>query len=341
MSDQPIIEISPEEQITVDIFQPGDAAHVGELFRSVYGENYPVRLVYEPDALVEAFNNNENIPIVARSSKGRLAGYVSLFRSAPNKAIYEVGQGLIHGEYRQYGLSHVMERYLSEVTAPSYNVDAYFAEVVCNHVYAQKTMARGGAIETALEVDLMPADAFAREGTATGRVASLHMTRIYRPAEHTVYAPGEYEEAMRFIYEGFNSGAIVAKAGGAIPGGLTTSIESRVFESASVGRFVVRDAGPDFRDVFERYEVEALDKGTIVLQVWLNLSWPWIGGLTGHLRSRGYFFGGILPLWFGTDGLLMQKITGKPNWEGIHLYSEKAQRVRDIIREDHGRSQSR
>lgn len=333
-----IIDISPDERVAVGIFRPDDAADVGELFRSVYGDDYPVKLVYEPEELVEAFRNGENVPTVAHSSKGGIVGYVSLFRSAPSKTVYEGGQGLVRADYRKHGIARVMNRYFAEVAAPQYGADAVFGEAVCNHPYMQKAWANEGAIETALEIDLMPAEAYAREGSATGRVASLHMTRMYRPLEHTVYAPGRYEEAIRFIYDGFASGAVVAPAAGVSPGSTGTSIESRLFEFASVARLTVFRAGTDFADVFEDNESEALGKGMVVIQVWLDLSWPWIGQLTEYLRGRGYFFGGVLPRWFGTDGLLMQKVIVRPNWEGIRLYSEKAQKICDIIREDHRRT---
>jgi len=330
-----IIDISPDERITVSIFRPDDAADVGELFRSVYGDEYPVKLVYEPEELVEAFRNEENIPTVARTSKGGIVAYVSLFRSAPSRTVYEGGQGLVRAEYRKHGIARLMNRYFAESVARQYGVDTVFGEAVCNHPYMQKAWANEGGIETALEVDLMPAEAYTREGSATGRVASLHMTRMYRPLDHTVYAPERYEEAIRFIYDGFHSGAVVAQALSISPGDTGTSIESRLFEFASVARLTVFNAGADFADIFERNEAEALGKGMIVIQVWLNLSWPWIGQLAEYLRGRGYFFGGILPRWFGADGLLMQKVIVRPNWEGIHLYSEKAQKICDIIREDH------
>jgi hypothetical protein len=171
------IDISPEEKVAVDIFRPGDATDVGELFRAVYGEDYPVKLVYEPEGLVGAFERQENIPTVARSSKGGLVGYVSLFRSAPSKTVYEGGQGLVRADYRKHGIARAMNRYFAEEVAPLYGVDAVFGEAVCNHPYMQKAWANEGAVETALEVDLMPAEAYAREGSARGRVASLHMTR--------------------------------------------------------------------------------------------------------------------------------------------------------------------
>jgi len=34
------------------------------------------------------------------------------------------------------------------------------------------------------------------------------------------------------------------------------------------------------------------------------------------------------------DGLLMQKIIGKPNWEGIQLHSDRAKMILEIARKD-------
>ncbi len=329
------IDISPDEQVIIDVMQPTDTKGVGELFRSVYGEDYPVKLVYDPEGLIEALEEEENIPVVARSTKGPVVGYVSLFRSSPSKTVYEEGQGLVNSEYRKYGIFGIIIRYLAEKTAPLYNVDAVFGESVCNHLFSQKAWSQAGAIETALEVDLMPAETYAREGSAKGRVASLHMTIMYRPLEHAVHAPKGYEKPIRFIYDGFTSGAYVESARDIALPDKSTFIESSIFESAGVCRLTVWEAGTDFRDVFERHEAKALGKGMVVVQVWLNLSWPWVGQLTEYLRERGYFFGGILPRWFGPDGLLMQKVTVKPNWEGIELYSDRARRIRDFIREDY------
>ncbi len=328
-----ILTISEDERIIIDTFQPGDAAGVGDLFRKVYGEEYPVKLVYDPEGLVRAFEKHENIPAVARSSKGIVVGYVSIYRSAPVETVYEGGQGLVLVDYRKHGILRELIRYYSEVLAPAYGADAVFGEAVCNHVYSQKAWAAHGAIETAIEVDLMPAEVHAKEG-ATGRVATLHMTRMYRSMEHTVYAPPQYEEAMRFIYDGFTSGARVAKATNESAGGEPTSIQSSHFEFAHVTRMTVRRAGQDFPAVFEKYEHDALDRGMVVIQVWLKLSWPFIAGLTDWLRGRGYFFGGILPRWFGEDGLLMQKIAVQPNWEGIVLYSDRAKDILAAVRED-------
>ncbi len=50
-------------------------------------------------------------------------------------------------------------------------------------------------------------------------------------------------------------------------------------------------------------------KGTMVTlgqnMAWLNLAEPWVGDAAAILREKGYFWGGVLPRWFDTDGLLM------------------------------------
>jgi hypothetical protein len=68
--------------------------------------------------------------------------------------------------------------------------------------------------------------------------------------------------------------------------------------------------------------------------MWLKLSWPWIGRVAALLRDKGYFFGGILPQWFGDDGLLMQKILSVPNWEEIHLFSDRARKILEFVKAD-------
>lgn len=43
------------------------------------------------------------------------------------------------------------------------------------------------------------------------------------------------------------------------------------------------------------------------------------------LREHGCFFGGLLPLWFERDGLTMQKLSRKPDWNGLHLHDRDAE----------------
>jgi hypothetical protein len=101
-----------------------------------------------------------------------------------------------------------------------------------------------------------------------------------------------------------------------------------------VARIAVWETGPDFAPIFEAEEAEVIGKGAVVIQVWLNLSRPWIAAAVDILREKGYFLGGILPRWFDGDGLLMQKVLKIPDWDGIRLQFERAKAVLERVKRD-------
>jgi len=79
---------------------------------------------------------------------------------------------------------------------------------------------------------------------------------------------------------------------------------------------------------------EAEKRGIIVTQVFMPLTVPWTGAAVDILRKRGYFIGGALLGWFGDDGFLMQKHTGTPNFEGAHMYTKRAKKIKEFVYED-------
>ncbi|OPY69245.1 MAG: hypothetical protein A4E63_01848 [Syntrophorhabdus sp. PtaU1.Bin050] len=328
--------IKEGQQFRIDTFRPEDAAGVARLFTTVYGNGYPVRLVYDPAALVSAFHAKENIPVVARTENGDIVGHNALFRSAPNPKLYETGQTLVLPAYRGIGISVEMNRYICDVIAKEFDVDAIFSEAVCNHTYMQKSWSglAGQGAETALEVDLMPAEAYTQEQSSSGRVSVLSMFKIYRKKPHRVCIPPIYREQLTYIYSKVNDARTFELSSKNIPREATTESSSRVFDFANTVRIAFSGAGRDFDSVFDKKEAELLSGQITVIQVWLELGMPWIGRIVDSLRDRGYFLGGVFPQWFDKDGLLMQKVIGTPNWEGIQLYSERAKTIMDFVRAD-------
>lgn len=322
------------EMITVDTFFPDDAKGVATLFRTVYGEGYPVKTVYNPEELIEQFHARQNIPVVARKKNGDLVGYTGFYRSTPNPALYEAGQGLVLPEYRRGGISKEIIRYICEVIARGAGIDAIFGEAVCNHTNMQRAWAIPGNTETAIEVDLMPAEAYVKEQSATGRVATLVQGMVYRQMPQQVYVPGPWLNDVRYIYEVVEDPRTVVVSERGLPAGGQTVLSVQVFDSARVARVEVKDIGSDLQQVFRRYGKAWNAGGIVVTQVWVKLTDIFAGAAVGALRELGYFFGGILPRWLGDDAILMQRVVGRPNWEGIHLYSERAKRILAMIRND-------
>jgi hypothetical protein len=44
--------------------------------------------------------------------------------------------------------------------------------------------------------------------------------------------------------------------------------------------------------------------------------------------------GGILPRWFDDDGLLIQRVQGRPGWENINLAFDRSKNILEIIKAD-------
>jgi hypothetical protein len=322
-----------EETFDLGVFQPSDAEGIAALFRSVYGEEYPVKLVYNPEELIAAFERKENIPVVARTKDGRIIAHEALYRSSPNMHLYEAGQGLVLAELRGSGINGKINEYVCEVVAPGLGMESIFGEAVCNHIYMQKTWSKFQTVETAIEVDLMPEEAYAVEASAKGRVATLLMFRNYRERKQTIYLPGVYQDQLQFMYSALSDAQDFQRCDDALPTG-PSSMDVQVFDFAKVARITVGKPGTDFKEALAQQEKTLVDRGMIVFQLWLNLSWPFIDKAVEAARGQGYFFGGLLPRWFGTDGLLMQKVMQTPNWEGLHLYSERARKILGLVRAD-------
>lgn len=224
------------------------------------------------------------------------------------------------------------------LAAASPRVNAVFCEPVCNHVYSQKLTDKTGFILRALEVDLMPAVAYEKEASASGRVAAFLTFRTYRPRPHSVYPPAAYQDILPFLYENLDEERDYHMSTAGFPSGSLSSITPHVFDFARVARIAVHDAGEDFSSRLDHLEKDLHEKCIQVIQMWLNLTRPWIGQAVEALRDRGHFLGGVLPRWFDGDGLLMQKILRKPDWDQISIYGDRAAKILRQIQADWKRS---
>lgn len=327
-------ELSSGERIFIHLYRPEDAPGICRLFQAVYGDHYPVKRFYKPEELAEALDAGENYSVVARKENGDITGHMALFRSSPYPGLYECGAGLVLPEYRQEGINALLLYHVYERLVPELGVAETWGEAGCNHVYQQKTVRRYKHIETGLEIDLMPAETYAKEKSASGRVASLVVFRSYVPRPHTVYLPPVYEKALRSIYSELDDRRTIDVCGDTPPAGICSRASLEVFEFPQVARIAVAAIGEDFESYFNGLENEILTGKIKVIQVSLNLACRWAGRAVEVLRGRGYFIGGILPRWFDDDALLMQKILGRPDWESIHLFTDWAGEILRIVRND-------
>ena len=327
--------IEPGQDFEIDLFRPEDAEGVVSLFLVVYGSGYPIKTFMEPETLKRENAAGRTISTVARTSRGDIIGHNALYQSAPHAGIYESGAGLVHPAYR--GDKGIFSRLIVhglEIGSRKFSVEATFCEPVCNHLLSQKQSSRQGWITQALEVDLMPASAYDKEKSASGRVSALLDFATIMPKPHRVYLPAVYEESLRFLYASLDDKRFFEVGDGKPLPDSATDMRIQFFGFAGVARVAVHAAGADFADSFATQEQSLLQQGAQVIQVWISLSFPWVSRVVGDLRERGYFLGGILPRWFDGDGMLMQKILTRPNWQEIQLYAERAVKILELVRAD-------
>lgn len=318
----------------VGIFEPNDAQGITDLFKAVYGDSYPVDIFYSPSRLVKANEDGDYISLVARLDNGKVIAVEHLFRSAPNRKLYEAGAGVTSKECRGLGIGRELMRFMIEEAVPKLGIEALFGEAVCNHIHMQKMVARFQCFDSAIEIALMPSEAYVAEKSAKGRVAALLQFRTYKKWPHEVYLPTSYRRELEFIYEALDDKRDFRTSEMDLPTDKKCITHQEIFDFARVSRMAFRDLGGDFETLLEKMEEEARQKGVIVFQVWLPLGAPSVNRAVEICRGKRYFFGGLLMRWFGKDGLLMQKLECEPDFEEIQLHSDRARNILDMVRND-------
>jgi len=327
--------VVPVQEFEVRRLEREDCWGVARCFYAVYGPTYPFDYPYIPDRLWNENHVQNTYSVVAVATDGSVIGYGAIYRStAPYSGLYEIGQYLVLPEYRTTTAAFKIQEFLLQQVVPDIPLDELFGEAVCNHIVSQKMGAFAGFRECALELGLMPAVPGGAQSGSDRRISTLlqfkGISRLLREA----YLPAQYREQLEYLYSGFSFQRTFAEGDGAVPPGSATRATSQFFNVAGVARFNIQNLGSDFFETLLMLEEHALRRKIGVLQVFLNLGEPHVGNAISVLQSAGYVFGGLLPCWFGSDGLLMQKLTDLPDLDAIALYSERAHRILDFIRMD-------
>ena len=326
--------IEPGQSYVIDRFRPEDAYGVARCFYAVYGDAYSLDTVYSPETLIQANADGRLYSIVARSSRGDVLGHCALYPAPQCACLYEEGMLVVVPEYRNGAIAKQLVRYGLDVLALQVPAQEVFGKAVCNHTISQKIGADCGFLETALELDYIPEEAYKKEQSATGPVSALWMFRCYHDRPHEVFFPETYEEILGFIYAGLSIRRSLRETAGAFFLEQPSRVQLRFFGLQKVARIYVELIGSDFDITIERLEQTARGQGSAIMQVYLPMNCAPAAAAIESLRHRGYFLGGVLPRWFDGDGLMMQKLYEKPHFDTIRLYSQRAEKLLDFIRRD-------
>lgn len=324
--------VRPGLPYDVGAFVPNDAQGVAALFHTVYGDAYPVDLYYIPEAIRQACDRGDLHPVVARLAGGEVIGFTALYRSSPPFAgLMEFGLGAVHPAYRgSFVLFHLFSAAMARLEALP-GVQAVFGEAVCDTIITQHASSLFGFRETAIELGLMP-----EKIPGAGRTACLVMFRnardTRRALHHTACCARHVE---RLVAEaGLDRELVLVDA--ASRDEEPTRIETQLFASAGVLRANVFSLGDDGQEALRKTEERAWAEGCRVCQLFLDTSRPGVAAAIPFLRLAGYGLGGLLPRWFDSDALLLQKLLDPPDLDRIQLYSDSARAILAMALEGSG-----
>ena len=333
-------EIEPGQEWKIFRFTAEDGPGVVNLFRSVYGAGYPIATYTDPQLLIAENKAARTISSVAKTPRGDIVGHTALFNSAPYPGTFESGAGVVHAAYRGgKGIFSQLVLHNFSIADEMPKVELIFGEPVCNHPFSQKMGVTMRFIPRALEVDLMPAAAYEKEASAIGRVAAFLSFRTFRGKTQRVYLPSCYRQDFQLFYRDLDDQREFLFTEDSIPPGTLTELRPRIFAFAGVARVACHAVGSDFPTCLDELEKDLAAKRVVVTHLWLRLDCPWIAMAVAILRERGYFIGGALLRWFDCDGILMQKIGKRPDWEGICVVDERSAEIVERVRADWQRTQ--
>ena len=180
----------------------------------------PSKCSDDPVQLVKANQEGAYYSIVARSVDKEIIGIHNLFRSAPESGATNGGLVWFLKEWRSKGVSGAIEQFMIDNVVPKLGMHTVFGEPVTSHVHMQKQGAKHGFNISALEVGLMPGEAYSGEGVTSHRVSTLLFFRLYRDIPQKIFLPRPYNVALGFMYETFSSGRAFFESTSHLPGKL-------------------------------------------------------------------------------------------------------------------------
>ncbi len=327
--------VKPGQSFEIRRMQPEDAWGVARCFYAVYGEHYPFDLYYIPERLIEAGRQGNVHSVVARAENGDIVAYLALFRhSAHYTKVYAEGMGTVVPEYRSTFAILCIQDYIINELVPREEIDQIFVESVCNHIITQRMLLMEDFVETGIEIGLLSPQSHENPEFPNDRTSTVLFFRTVRDEMRTIHVPSAYEQPLGYIWSGMDLKRDFVASANTVSAGVSTELHTNFFDFVKVARFNCCRSGEDLPAVLAEAEKQARSGDFQVLQVLVNLGEPCSGWTTSVLREKGYFFGGLLPRWFDTDGMLMQKLVALPNFDSLKLYSKRAKDILEFIRLD-------
>ncbi|EGB16332.1 hypothetical protein DND132_3129 [Pseudodesulfovibrio mercurii] len=316
-------------EFRITLFTPEDAPDVSRFYKETYGDGFPLKYVYDPAEISRRYDGVNHRTTIVRDGEDRLAAMGSLFRFAPNPLLYEAGQLMVSKRHRGKGLSNIIGRVVLEEFPTQIPVDAVFIEALCSHTLSQPSATNCGLLPTGVELERIPPMGPKQDNGVVVNTSLLTLFRIYRDTPHTIHPHPDYVEFIERRNRALGIKRTVEPGASPVPP--STNAQSDVLRDASMATLTIFRAGKDLPDVLARFRAEAAGCSMHVRLDLGDRATPWAIDV---LRGERFFLSAYLPLWFGTDGILLQKLPAAPDFSAPRYGSEAAKSMGDAVLAD-------
>ncbi len=318
-----------KNDVSIERLDSSKIPAVCELYRSIYGEDFPMPWVYDPGEMEKREQDGRQATLLAFKDD-QLVGQVAAVRSPWNPRLFELTGLLVLPRFRGLGIGGMLASHLINQLLPELGWVARYTESTTAHDVSQRVDLKMRHRHCALALNLLPPSTYRHDDIfiASGRVSCV-MGFSERDADGTTpsYLPARYSQIIDELSDGFERQFIQDDS---IPEG-NASFEVSAFPVAGTAYVAALSLGEDFGSALKR-ELMPYDAFPATM-----LQLPLVKGISRAVEeafAQGFRLGGFLPRWFeSSDGLLLQR-TGLPRWDEIKLVTPKGQRLLEMVRKD-------
>ena len=286
---------APEQEYTIRLMRPEDAAGVSQVIYRAYGYTYTNDDCYYPERIARLNEEGRFVSVIAVDAGGEVVGHYALKR--PNlERIAERGALAVAPAHRGRDLADKMRVFLED-EARRLGLVGVYSWAVTQHVYSQRVNEQFESDVCGVILGWGPRTLnfkSIQQEPQPQRVSAIHYyTYIDKPQPQTVYAPPHLRDLLGSIYARLE--APVTFGEGAPPEG-DGQLEMIYTPSVDFGDIRVRHVGADTpHEIRAALEELIHEAGAEVVYLSLPLSQPGTIEVCRAAEAMGFFFTGLGP----------------------------------------------
>lgn len=319
------------DTMTIRTLDPVDAVGLSACIQRCYGDSYPKRIMYQPEALAEVIRTHTYNGVVALAGAD-VVGHIGFSWPNPAASVVEAGTTVVDSNHRGGGLMGRLVAVLGKDIVAAGAVGLVHFPTTA-HTVMQKASLQSGGRETGVMLAFMPPEArdiaFGSAGVDRLAVTAVYQPLVEAPATE-IYFPKRYRDLIVGLADQLqlrrsSAGAFAAPCG-------PTQIHTNSDEHRKAQNLTIERIGHDLADAV----AEAIQGSqSTLIQVDLNMDEPQIDFATETLRAAGFAFSAWLPGWSRSDVLRFQLPKSATEGE-LHptLLSDAANDLAALIRRE-------